>query len=128
MESVETLLVDAREQVYAALSQLDTQQSYTLRSRYPKGQTGLPAVIWFEYANTGTDCLVVDRLVFQVELWTESLGSQNELAQAVNQAMLQMGLRRSYGGPDDWDEGGGCYRKIFRFGRKVDKRTMRLVD
>lgn len=128
MEQIETRLVDAREQIYAALSRLETEQTYTLRSRYPKGQTGLPAVIWFEYANTSTDCPVVDRLVFQVELWTESLDSQNELAQAVNRAMLDLGLRRSYGGPDSWDEGGNCYRKIFRFGRKVDKRTMRLVD
>lgn len=128
MEAVQTLLVDAREQIYAALAQLDTEQTYSLRNRYPKGQTSLPAVIWFEYANTGTDCPVVDRLVFQVELWTENLDSQNELAQAVNRAMLQLGLRRSYGGPDNWDEGGNCYRKIFRFGRKVDKRTMRLVD
>lgn len=128
MTETELCLVDAREQVYQALAQLDTQQHYTLRNRYPRGQTALPAVIWFEYANTGTDCLVVDRLVFQVELWTESLESQNDLAQAVNRAMLQLGLRRSYGGPDNWDEGGNCYRKLFRFGRKVDKRTMRLVD
>lgn len=128
MEQIEMLLVDAREQVYAALSRLETEQDYTLRSRYPRGRTGLPAVIWFEYANTGTDCPVVDRLVFQVELWTESLDSQNDLAQAVNTAMLRLGLRRSYGGPDSWDEGGHCYRKIFRFGRKVDKRTLRLID
>lgn len=128
MEEIAYRLVDARAQVHAALSKLQTEQSYTLRSRYPKGQTVLPAVIWFEYSNTGTDCPVVDRLVFQVELWTEQLDSQNDLAQAVNRAMLELGLRRSYSGPDSYDENGGCCRKIFRFGRKVDKRSMRLID
>ncbi|MGM9594201.1 MAG: hypothetical protein ACI3U8_07590 [Candidatus Onthomonas sp.] len=128
MDEVQYRLVDARSQVREALANLETEQSYTLRSRYPKGQTALPAVIWFEYSNTGTDCPVVDRLVFQVELWTEHLDSQNDLAQAVNRAMLELGLRRVYSGPDSYDESGNCCRKIFRFGRKVDKRSMRLID
>ena len=94
MDEVQYRLVDARAQVRSALAQLETEQSYTLRSRYPKGQTALPAVIWFEYSNTGTDCPVVDRLAFQVELWTEHLDSQNDLAQAVNRAMLELGRVR----------------------------------
>ena len=45
------------------------------------------------------------------------------------QAMLKLGLRRTYAGDDGFDsEGAGAYTKTYRFGRKIDKRTMRLID
>lgn len=125
----ERLLVDAREQVYTALAEMETEQPYSLHSTFPKGtQTGA-AVIWGEYSNTATDCPVVDELVFQIDLWTPDGTSQQALSQAVNDAMTGLGLRRVYAGPDSWeDTGAGYRRKTFRFGRKVDKRTMRLID
>ena len=129
MRETETLLVDAREQVYTALAEMQTAQPYSLHSSYPKGTPEQPVVTWAEYSNVATDCPVVDELVFQIDLWTRDRAGQQELSQAVNQTMTALGLKRVYAGPDRYeDTGSGCWRKTFRFGRKVDKRTMRLID
>lgn len=129
MKETAGLLVDARGQVKAALEAMGTGQDYVLSSRFPKGGALKQAVIWGEYSNVSTDCPVVDELIFQVDLWTFDRSAQNELAQAVNRAMTGLGLRRVYAGPDSYDDTGpGYYRKTFRFGRRVDKRTMRLID
>ncbi len=126
---MEQTMIDAREQIRAALSALETEVPYTLRGRYPKGAAEGNAVIWGEYANVGTACPVVDEVVFQVDLWTETPAARLALTEAVNRAMTGLGLRRVYAGPESYDEGaGGCYRRTLRFGRKVDKRWGRWMD
>ena len=48
---------------------------------------------------------------------------------AVNRTLLGMGFLREYAGPDERsEEPAGYCRKTFRYGRKVDKRWMRLMD
>ena len=124
-----TLLVDARGQVYTALAEMETEQPYSLHRSFPRGTETGSVVTWGEYSNVSTDCPVVDELVFQIDLWTMDRKGQQELSQAVNQAMTGLGLKRVFAGSDRYeDTGPGYYRKTFRFGRKVDKRTMRLID
>ena len=76
MREIETLLVDAREQVYTALAEMQTAQPYSLHSSYPKGTPEHPVVTWAEYSNVATDCPVVDELVFQIDLWTRDRAGQ----------------------------------------------------
>lgn len=129
MNKLGQILIDAREQVRGALASMEVSRPFALRGRYPKGRDEGEVVTWCEYSNVATDCPVVDELVFQVELWTFDPDSQNELAGEVNRVLTGLGLRRVYAGPDSYEDvGPGYYHKTFRFGRKVDKRTMRLID
>lgn len=129
MSAVETLLVDAREQVRTALAAMEPDVAFTLRSVYPReGLTG-SVVVWGEYANTATDCPVVDRIVFQTDIYAADRDSRDALCQSVNQALTGLGLRRVYASPDEYrDEGEGIYFKRYRFARWVDKRSMRLIS
>jgi hypothetical protein len=129
MKETETLLVDARAQVRAALGAMETETPFTLCAEYPKGGIQGDTVVFGEYSNTSTDCPVVDRIVFQVDLYTPLREHRQMLGQAVNRAMTELGLRRVYASADGYrDEGAGCYHKCYRFGRRVDKRSMRLID
>lgn len=129
MSEVQFLLADGREDVKNALAALVPEHSFTLRSACPRARLEGDTVTWREYANTSTDCPVVDLLLYEVTVWAEDLDRLRELAEAVNGAMLRLGLKRKYSSPDDFEpDAAGCYTKTFRFGRKVDKRTMRLID
>ncbi|MBQ3090003.1 MAG: hypothetical protein IJD21_05510 [Oscillospiraceae bacterium] len=129
MEEARYEIVNAGEQVKQALERMPTEIAFRLRTSWPREGAGGNVITWGEYANISTDCPVVDEIVWQTELWCPQRAELEELARAVNRAMLTMGLRRVYWGPVKWEEeAGGCYHKILRFGRKVDKRTMRLID
>ena len=82
-----------------------------------------------EYTNVATDCPVVDQIDYQIDLWAFDRETVVLLSQLVNQALTTLGLKRQYAGPDQvsGDPAGYC-TKTFRYGRKVDKRTMRLID
>ena len=129
MGETECLLVDARAQVKAALEAMDTRIPFALQADFaptpPRGNT----VVWGEWANVTTRCPVVDRLTFQVDIYAENRTARQELSQAVNRALTAMGLKRIYASADLYEDvGQGCYCKRFRFARKVDKRSMRLID
>jgi hypothetical protein len=129
MREIESLLVDARAQVRAALSAAETETPFALKPEFSLGESQGNVVTWGEYSNVSTDCPVVDRIVFQVEVYALDRDSRQELGQAVNQAMTALGLKRVYASPDSFqDTGPGYFCKTFRFARKVDKRTMRLID
>ena len=82
-----------------------------------------------EYTNTSTDCPVVDKISYQIDLWAFDRGTVVTLSEAVNRTLLEMGFLREYAGPDERsEEPAGYCRKTFRYGRKVDKRWMRLMD
>ena len=84
---------------------------------------------WGEWANKSTDCPVVDELSYQVKVWAQDLDRLRAISAGVNRAMLGLGLKRTYSAPDEFAQDGmGFYTKTYRFGRKVDKRTMRLID
>lgn len=129
MREVEGLLVDARDQVRTALAGIQTDTPFTLRGSFPRESIEGSLVVWEEYSNTATACPVVDRLVFQVEIYAVDRQSCQDLAQGVNDAMTGLGLRRIYASADEYrDQGAGAWYKCYRFARSVDKRTMRLVD
>ena len=128
-KDAELLLCDGREQVRQALAAAAEQLEFRLRSAYARSPAEGDTVTWGEWANKSTDCPVVDELSYQVKVWARDLDRLQALCDGVNRAMLGLGLRRTYTSPDEFGQDGvGFYTKTFRFGRKVDKRTMRLID
>ena len=128
-KEAELLLCDGREQVCQALAAAAEELGFRLRSAYVRAPAEGDTVTWGEWANKSTDCPVVDELSYQVKVWARDLDRLRTLCDGVNRAMLALGLRRTYTSPDEFSQdGAGCYTKTFRFGRKVDKRTMRLID
>lgn len=129
MKETELLLVDGREQVAQALKGMEMEFAFSVSGTYARENGGGAQVIWSEFSNVSTDVPVVDKLVYQVTVRAENLDRLRALCQGVNRAMLKLGLRRTYAGDDGFDsEGAGAYTKTYRFGRKIDKRTMRLID
>lgn len=129
MNAVKTILVDGRAQVKAVLEAAECDVSYTVRQRYPAVASEGVLVTYGEYSNVSTGCAVVDEIVYQVDVWAFDRETVNLVAAAVNRAMMGMGLKRVYAGPDTTGgDSSGYLRKTYRFGRRVDKRTMRLVD
>lgn len=129
MKEIKTILVDGRAQVKAALEAAECEVEYTVQQRYPASASEGVLVTYGEYSNVSTDCTVVDEIIYQVDVWAFDRETVYLVASAVNSAMLEMGLKRVYAGPDTIaGDSSGYLRKTYRFGRKVDKRTMRLVD
>lgn len=126
MTEAKTILCDGREQVRLALTGVAEDHLVTLRSHFsrtvPEGDT----LTYGEYSNTGTDIAVVDAVSYQVDIRATDPDKLRQIAAAVNTALLALGLRREYSSPDGFDD--THYTKTFRFGRKIDKRTMRLID
>ncbi len=54
MRETETLLVDAREQVYTALAEMQTAQPYSLHSSYPKGTPEQTVPWWTSWSFRST--------------------------------------------------------------------------
>lgn len=128
-KEAELLLCDGREQVCQALSAAAEELGFRLRNTAPRSSGAGETVTWGEWSNKSTDCPVVDEVSYQVKIWARDLDRLRAISAGVNRAMLGLGLRRNYTSPDDFTEDGvGFYTKTFRFGRRVDKRTMRLID
>lgn len=124
-----TVLVDLRPQVYQALEEAVAGLSVSVRQSWPRSRNEGVLITYGEYSNTSTSVSVVDAISYQVDIWAFDRETVVTLSQRVNAAMVGLGLKRQYAGAD---EGGvtamGYEHKVFRFGRRVDKRTMRLVD
>lgn len=129
MREAEGLLVDARAQIKGALEAAECEVPFTVRQRWPVTEADGVVVTYGEYSNVSTQCPVVDELVYQVDVWAFDRETVQTVASAVNRAMLELGLKRVWSGEDTvTDDNSGYLRKSYRFGRKVDKRSMRLVD
>ena len=129
MKEAELLLCDGREDVRQALAGAAEELGFRLRGAYSRAGAPGEGVTWGEWSNQSTGCPVVDELSYQVTVRAGDLDRLREICAGVNRAMLGLGLRRTYASPDEFDgDGLGDYTKTFRFGRKVDKRTMRLID
>lgn len=126
MSDVENLLCDGREDVKAALEGMEVDCDFTLRSGFARTPLPAESVTWGEWSNLSTDCPVVDELSYQVTVRAGDLDKLRALCAGINAALTGLGLKRTYTSPDEFDDSG--YTKTFRFGRRVDKRTMRLVD
>lgn len=127
MTEAELTLVDARAQVKAALEGMESDIAFSVRQSCPREAAEGVVVTYGEYDNRSTDCPVVDEIEYQVDIWAFDRETATALANLVNRAMLGIGLKRTYMGPDT-AENSKYERKTLRFGRRVDKRIMRLVD
>lgn len=124
-----TEYVQATPQIRELLAELDTELTYTVSSQWPRAKIKGNLITVTEITNTQTDNPVVDSLAWQIDLWSADLDVIRELSPLVNEALCGLGLRRDYSGQEEYEPGtNGYYRKTFRFGRRVDKRTMRLID
>ncbi len=129
MTEAELLLCDGREDVCQALLAAAETLEFRLRSTAPRSAAEGDAVTWGEWSNQSTEVPVVDEVSYQVTVWAGDLDRLREICAGVNRALLGLGLKRVYSSPDAFDEAGeGFYTKTYRFGRRVDKRTMRLID
>ena len=126
MTEAEWTLVDARQQVKAALEGMHSEIAFDVRQSWPREQTDRIVITYSEYDNRSTDCPVVDALTYQIDIWCFDRETAVELAGLVNRAMLELGLKRTY--MSEVMENGVFQRKTMRFGRKIDKRWMRLMD
>ena len=68
-------LVDGRAQVRKALEEMECSVAYTVRGRYPHSTQDGVLVTVGEYTNTSTDCPVVDKLSYQIDLWAFDRGT-----------------------------------------------------
>lgn len=127
MTEAELILVDARPQIKTALEGMETDLAFSVRQSYPREREDGVVITYGEFNNRSTDCPVVDEISYQVDIWAFDRETVVKLTGLVNRAMLGIGLLRQYMGPDVV-ENSQYERKTLRFGRKVDKRTMRLVD
>lgn len=128
-ERPEYRLVDARGQVKAALEEALAGSGAAVRQSWPvEAQEGI-VVTYGEHQNTSTGCSVVDEVSYQVDIWAFDRETVIALSALVNRAMAAIGLKRQYSSPDEGSKTAlGYEHKSFRFGRRVDKRTMRLID
>lgn len=122
------ILVDAVPDIREALETLDTNLAYTVSCQWPRTAPTSTLITITEIGNNQvTGKLVVDALSYQIDLLGPDADALRTLAPLVNAAVLSVGFLRTYSGPLEL-EGSSYYRKTMRFGRSVDKRSMRLVD
>ena len=122
-------MVDAILQIREALNNLDTSTPYTVTEQWPRKAITGNLITVTEITNAGTDTDCVDRLGYQIDVWSPRADPVRELVPLVNAAMLGIGFRRNASEQLNYlTEKGGYYRKALRYGRRVDKRTMRLID
>lgn len=122
-------MVDAIPQIRQALAALDTKLTYTVSEQWPRAPVTGNLITVTEITNTSTGWRCVDDLAYQIDVWATEADAVRELAPLVNGALLGMGFRRTAAQQlDRYDKNGGYFRKALRFGRKVDKRTLRLID
>lgn len=122
-------MVDAIPQIRESLAGLNTSLTYTVSEQWPRTAITGNLITVMEITNAGTDMDCVDRIAYQIDVWSTAADPVRELAPLVNAAMQGIGFRRQEAAQlDRLTANGGYYRKALRYGRKVDKRTMRLID
>lgn len=122
-------MVDAMPQIREALSNLETEIPYTVLSRWPRREDSGNLITVTEITNAQTTVPVVDQLGYQIDLWGLDRDTVRALSPLVNAALCGIGFRREYAGPaEPYQDPSKYFRRTFRFGRRVDKRTLRLID
>ncbi|MCD8142023.1 MAG: hypothetical protein LUD83_01870 [Clostridiales bacterium] len=121
------ILTDALPDLKAALEGLEVDFTYTVSAQWPRKAPTGALITLTELDNAQVaGLLVVDRLSYQIDLWGPDADELRTLAPLVNTAVLSLGFLRDYAGALGLEH--GYYRRTFRFGRRVDKRSMRLID
>lgn len=122
-------IIDAVPQIRAALSELETDLTYTVSEQWPRALITGNLITVTEITNAGTDVGCVDRLGYQIDVWAPEADPVRELVPLVDAAVQGIGFRRDSAWQlDRLTVKGGYYRKALRYSRRVDKRTLRLID
>lgn len=114
---------DAFPQIKMALEALPDHPKVT--ERWPRSERRGSLIVVTEITNIHTAACCVDQLSYQVDVWADDEDTLRRMADGVDEALSTMGFKRTMAGAIDDSDG---FRKLFRFGRKVDKRLMRLID
>ena len=121
-------MVDAREQFKGILESVKLSKPFTVKMQFPKTVSDGEMFTFFELLNTQLSD-VVDEIAFQVDCWAYDMETLTEMSQKVSDKLTAVGFRRQFSSPDIFPlDSGEYFRKTFRFGRKVDTRTNRLID
>ena len=126
MREIEAEMVDLRPIIKAALSAIESETPFTVRERWGHGPVSGAVITYGEKENRSTECPVVDALSYQIDVWAQGRDEVTYVAGVVNDALLEMGLKRQ--GRKESVEENGMRRCTMVFGRKVDKRWGRFID
>lgn len=116
-------MVDLYPQIKAALELLPDNPA--VRERWPRAERKGSLIVVTEITNISTGTETVDQLSYQVDVWADDEDTLRRMCSGVDEALSKMGLKRTLAEPFDDSEG---FRKIFRYGRRVDKILNRLID
>lgn len=117
-------MVDAFPQIKALLETLPGAPIVT--EQWQRTQVEHSTIVVKEITNTNTTTPGVDELSYQVDLFTLDGDSLRALCSGVDEALCNMGFRRTMKAP--WDAETEGFRMTLRYGRRVDKRFHRLID
>lgn len=115
-------MVSASVQLLTALRELDA----VVTEQWPGRELGGSTIVVQEIGNANTAIPVVDDLSYQVDVWTEDADSTRSLFAQADELITQTGFHRTMLSPLSVD--GFGWRQSGRYGRRVDKRTLRLID
>lgn len=116
-------MVDATEQLLEALRAIE---GVAVTEQWPRQAISGPLVTVQEISNSNTAVRAVDSLAYQVDVWAEDADTARDLAAQADEIVTGIGLRRTSAQPMVFDGRGN--RRTMRYSRKVDKRTLRLID
>lgn len=123
-----------RETIITALPQIrkaiTDSTGVTVRTAFPRSTADGVLITVQEITNAhSASAKVVDELGYQIDVWAFDYDTAWGLVQKVNAVMAGIGFTRSMCDRDPLNDGDGGYmRYILRYGCKVDKRTMRLIE
>lgn len=117
-------ITDTAPQLLEALRGI--KDGLTVTETWPRKEPEGELILLSELTNNGTGTPCVDELAFQLDIWAETRTAVLELAAQSDGVMQGIGLRRTLAGPVTVYA--RSFRRTMRYGRRVDKRTMRLID
>lgn len=97
-----------------------------ITAQWPSRKLDSPVIVVQEINNMATEIPVVDALSYQVDVWAEEGDTVRALFGAADAYLSGRGWLRSFC-PALTRDGFGC-RQTARYSRRVDKRTLRLID
>lgn len=121
-------MVDAREQIKDILASVTLSKPFTVKMQFPKTVSDGEMFTFHELINAQISD-VVDEIAFQVDCWAYDMETLTEMSREASEKLTAVGFKRQFSSADIFPTDiGGYFRKTFRFGRKVDTRTNRLID
>lgn len=122
-------MVDIREQIKNMLKEIETNIEYEVKMQFPQSFAEGNLITFFELTNESTNISCVDKIAFQIDVWTYDIETMVELSLKADEVITRVGFLRKYVSPDIMPKAPGEYcRKTLRYGRKVDTRINRLID